>query len=43
MAPAAGCAREHAFANGLGESRAAEQPFVIGNLAEQSLLLAREA
>lgn len=43
MAPEPSRAREHVFANGLGESRAAEQPFMIGNLAEQSLLLAREA
>jgi len=43
MAPEPGGAREHVFVNGLGESRAAEQLFMIGNLSEQSLLLARDA
>jgi len=42
-APEPSRAREHVWTNALGESRAAEQPFMIGNLAEQSLLLAREA
>ena len=53
MAPEPSRVRKHVFANSLGESQAsrvsacarstqAEQPSVIGNLVEQSRLLARK-